>query len=81
MKAPNGLPILTVPSWVIPGTYADNLRFLSDKKEIEGVELLFFLYDDEIKAQLDSEWEEICRYKERFIFTAHLPESLLPPHR
>jgi hypothetical protein len=72
--------VLSAPSWVIPGTYAENLRFLWDKKEIQGVELLFFLYDDEIKAQLDSEWEEICHYRERFIFTAHLPELLLPAH-
>ena len=73
-------PVLTVPSWIIPGTYAENLRFLNDKKEIRGVELLFFLYDDAIKKQLDLEWEEICRYRERFIFTAHLPELLLPSH-
>lgn len=80
MKANNGLPILSVPSWIIPGTYVENLRFLWDKKEIEGVELLFFLYDDEIKNLLDSEWEEICSYRECFIFTAHLPDLLLPVH-
>jgi len=72
--------ILSVPSWVILGTYAENLRFLEDKKEIQGVELLFFLYDDEIKAQFDSEWEEISIYRKRFLFTAHLPELLLPVH-
>jgi sugar phosphate isomerase/epimerase len=76
----NKLPPLISPSWVIPGTYAENLRFLEDKKEIAGVELLFFIYDDEIKNQLDSEWEEIRRFRERFIFTAHLPEKLLPAH-
>ena len=72
--------ILSVPSWVIPGTYAENLRFLENRKEIEGVELLFFLYDGEIKTQLDSEWEEILHYGKRFVFTAHLPELLLPAH-
>jgi hypothetical protein len=71
---------LGVPSWVIPGTYAENLRFLSNKKEIQGVELLFFMYDDAIKNQLESEWDEIRSYAERFIFTAHLPELLLPVH-
>ena len=75
-----GSPIITVPSWVIAGTYAENLRFLDGKKEIEGVELLFFLYDNEVKKQLDSEWEEIRHYRERFTFTAHLPELLLPVH-
>jgi hypothetical protein len=74
------LSTLSVPSWVIPGTYIENLRFLESKEAIHGVELLFFLYDDKIKAQLDSEWEEISRYKERFVYTVHLPELLLPMH-
>ena len=72
--------VLSVPSWVIPGTYAENLRFLETKEEIRGVELLFFIYDDEIKSQLDSEWNEIRRYAKRFVFTAHLPEALRPAH-
>jgi sugar phosphate isomerase/epimerase len=71
---------LSVPSWVIPGTYSENLRFLETKEAIRGVELLFFLYDDEVKAQLDSEWDDIRRYRERFVFTAHLPDVLLPSH-
>jgi len=72
--------ILSVPSWVIPGTYAENLRFLETKNAIQGVELLFFLYNDELKTLFDSEWDEICSYAKRFIFTAHLPELLLPAH-
>jgi hypothetical protein len=72
--------MLSVPSWVIPGTYAENLRFLESKKEIRGVELLFFIYNDEIKSQFDSEWDEILRFAERFTYTAHLPEFLLPEH-
>jgi sugar phosphate isomerase/epimerase len=74
------MAVLVVPSWVIPGTYAENLRFLENKKEIHGVELLFFLYNDEIKNQFDSEWDEIRGYAERFTFTVHLPEFLLPEH-
>jgi sugar phosphate isomerase/epimerase len=73
-------PLLITPSWVIPGTYAENLRFLEDKTEIRGVELLFFIYNDETKAQLDSDWAEIRRYGKRFIFTAHLPERLSVEH-
>jgi hypothetical protein len=72
--------VLSAPSWVIPGTYADNLRFLENTEEVQGVELLFFIYNDEVKAQLDSEWEEIRHYSNRFVFTAHLPELLLPHH-
>ena len=71
---------ISVPSWVIAGTYAENLRFLEDKKEIEGVELLFFIYDNDVKVELDAQLEEIRRYRERFVFTAHLPELLLPAH-
>lgn len=71
---------LTVPSWVIPGTYLENLKFLKDKPEIQGVELLFFLYDPEIRTLLDQEWAEIITYRDRFTFTAHLPDTLLPEH-
>ncbi|MDR1618978.1 MAG: AP endonuclease [Treponema sp.] len=72
---------ISVPSWVIPGTYLENLRFLEDKREVSGVELLFFLYDGKIRKMFDDEWEEILRYRERFVFTAHLPDRLLPGHR
>ena len=72
--------MLITPSWVIPGTYAENIRFLEDKREIAGVELLFFIYNDETRAQLDSDWEEIYRRRERFVFTAHLPENLRSGH-
>jgi hypothetical protein len=71
---------ITVPSWVIPGTYLENLRFLEDKREVRGVELLFFIYDDEIREQLDAEWEGIGQFAGRFVFTAHLPDPLLPEH-
>jgi len=80
MEIQTGSFILSAPSWVIPGTYAENLRFLEDKTAISGVELLFFIYDDEIKTQLNNEWDEIFSYRERFVFTAHLPELLHPDH-
>ncbi|GHV28251.1 hypothetical protein AGMMS4952_11460 [Spirochaetia bacterium] len=71
---------LVVPSWVIPGTYLENLRFLADKPDVQGVELLFFIYNGEIRDQLDAEWEGIRQFADRFIFTAHLPDTLLPEH-
>jgi hypothetical protein len=71
----------TVPSWVIPGTYLENLRFLADKPEIAGVELLFFLYDREIRDQFESERRGIEEFRDRFSFTAHLPDRILPEHR
>lgn len=73
--------ILSVPSYVIPGTYAENLRFLADKPEVEGVELLFYLWDSEVAELLDRELAEIRGFSDRFRFTAHLPDRILPEHR
>jgi hypothetical protein len=71
---------ISVPSWVIPGTYLENLRFLEDKADVQGVELLFFMYDDSVRLELDAEWEGILRFRDRFVFTVHLPDSVLPEH-
>jgi hypothetical protein len=71
---------LSVPSWVIPGTYAENLRFIAEQPEISGVELLFFMYDREIKEQFRAELEEIKSFSGRFVFTAHLPNVLARGH-
>jgi hypothetical protein len=71
---------VSVPSWVIPGAYLENLRFLEDKADVRGVELLFFMYDDEARRQLDDEWEGIRQFRDRFVFTVHLPDSILPEH-
>jgi hypothetical protein len=71
---------ISLPSWVIPGTYAENLRFISEKPEVKGVELLFFIYDDEIRTQFQNELEEIKTFSRRFTFTAHLPEALESSH-
>jgi hypothetical protein len=78
----NGLWNFTtiVPSWVIEGTYSENLKFLNDKTKINGVELLFFIYDDETKELLSKEFLDIQKYKERFLFTAHLPDILNETH-
>jgi hypothetical protein len=70
-----------VPSWVIPGTYLENLRFLANKPEIAGVELLFFLYNREIWEQFEAERRGIEEFRDRFSFTVHLPDLLLPEHR
>ena len=72
--------IITVPSWVIPGTYLENLCFLAPKPEITGVELLFFFYNQETRALLEQEWAGIAGYASRFVFTAHLPDTLAPEH-
>jgi hypothetical protein len=71
---------LSVPSWVIPGTYLENLHFLADHPVLTGVELLFFMYDAEVKRLLDTEWAGIQEYAGRFVYTAHLPDPLQPAH-
>jgi hypothetical protein len=71
---------LAVPSWVIPGTYGENLRFLADKGEITTVELLFFIYDQGVKSEFERELDEISGFKGRFSYTAHLPDPVLPDH-
>ncbi|MDR2798704.1 MAG: AP endonuclease [Treponema sp.] len=71
---------LAVPSWVIPGTYLENLTFLQRQSAINGVELLFFFYDGETQRLLHKEWGGIWELRSRFSFTVHLPEPLLPVH-
>jgi sugar phosphate isomerase/epimerase len=72
---------LFVPSWVVPGSYLENLRFLEDKPAISGVELLFFLYDGETRRLFEKEYDEIARFKDRFHYAAHLPEPLKAEHQ
>jgi hypothetical protein len=72
--------ILSVPSYVIPGTYAENLRFLADKPAVEGVELLFFMYDAEVRALMLAEIAEIRQFSSRFAYTVHMPDSIAPEH-
>jgi hypothetical protein len=64
----------------MPGTYLENINFLSGKDAISGVELLFFLYDDGIRADFLRELPEISKFTGRFTFTAHLPDDLKSEH-
>jgi hypothetical protein len=70
---------LITPSWVIEGTYGENLHFLADT-DVDGVELLYFIYDKETKDLLDKEFDEICSFEDRFLFTAHLPDKFNESH-
>ena len=71
---------LSVPSYVIPGTYAQNVRFLDAVPEVRGVELLFYLFDDGTRDLFARERPAIEPYRGRFSFSAHLPDPLLPEH-
>jgi hypothetical protein len=72
--------ILSAPSWVVPGTYLENLDILEGVRAIRSVELLFFIYDDETRAIFARERDGIAARADRFGFTVHLPDPLLPEH-
>jgi hypothetical protein len=72
--------ILSAPSWIAPGSYLENLAFLEPVAAIKSVELLFYIYDEETKATFAREREGIAALSDRFGFTAHLPDPLLPEH-
>lgn len=72
---------IACPSWVIPGTYGENLRFLEDKPAIQHVELLFFIYDSTVQQELERDLELIQNYRGRFSYTAHLPDRLSKEHQ
>lgn len=71
---------ISVPSYVIPGSYAENLRFLRERTGQRQVELLFFIYDDDARATLRSEAQEIESFSSDFGFTVHMPDSIEPRH-
>jgi hypothetical protein len=78
----NPVQNISVPSWVIPGTYLENLQFLEDKMAIDSVELLFFIYDEGVKKLFLKEWPILMKYYQwRFSYTAHLPAELDMSHR
>jgi hypothetical protein len=71
---------ISVPSWVIPGTYLENLRFIEQFPEIDGVELLFYYCDEETLQLFRSERNRISAYRSRFSFSVHLPDVITPAH-
>jgi hypothetical protein len=71
---------LSVPSYVIPGGYAENLRFLYERTSQRQVELLFFIYDDDTRAILRDEGTEIESFSADFGFTVHMPDAIEPRH-
>jgi hypothetical protein len=71
---------LSVPSYVLPGTYVENLRFLDERTAQRDVELLFFIYDDDARALLKAERRDIESYSPRFGFTVHMPDAVEASH-
>lgn len=71
---------ISVPSYVIPGTYLENAQFLVDTTEVEAIELLFFFYDDSTRALLKREYAGLHALRDRFRYSVHLPDVVLPAH-
>ncbi|MEW5815595.1 MAG: cobamide remodeling phosphodiesterase CbiR [Spirochaetota bacterium] len=71
---------ISAPSYVIPGTYLENVRFISGIREIENVELFFFVFDAETENLLLKEIDSILSFNDRFGFTVHLPDIIESKH-
>ncbi len=72
---------LCVPSWQLPGSWLYNAEKLADLPWIEGIELLFFSFDDETRKLFAAEREALAGLAERFSFSLHLPDPLMPADR
>jgi hypothetical protein len=79
-RGPSAPWILSVPSYIIPGTYLENVRYLDSFPEIRAVELLFYLYDPQTRELLLREREGLAARRGRFSFSVHLPDDLKPEH-
>ena len=72
--------IISVPSYVIPGTYAENVEALVARTEIQGIELLFYMYDPDSRELLIREKSRIEAWHGRFRYSLHMPDVLRPEH-
>ncbi len=81
MYGHNKQMILSCPSYIIPGTWWENIQHIEENlPAISNVELLFFMYDDETKRLLAPEEEKILSYEGRLTLTVHLPDPLYSEH-
>lgn len=69
---------LCLPSYQLPGSWLFNLERLADLPWVEGIELLFFSFDEEARLLFIEEKEGIAAFSRRFSFSLHLPELLAP---
>ena len=71
---------ISVPSYVIPGTYLENVEFLVGTPEIDAIELLFFFYDDDTRELFRRERSRLEAHLDRFQYSVHLPDTVRPEH-
>lgn len=66
-------PLIGTTSWLIPGTYYENARIVSEI--VDFVELLVFTWDEETRNLLNSEVKKLSSLTEKhgLLYTVHLP--------
>lgn len=67
---------LSAPSWLVPGTWLENLRAAESLPWLEGIELLLFSGDVDARRSFTSELEGIATFASRFELGIHLPDPL-----
>ncbi len=72
--------IISTPSYLFPGTYLENIRYIHTIPDIASVELLFFIFDEETKLLYERERRDIEVFFPELQFTVHMPDELLPEH-
>ncbi len=65
-----------VPSYLVPGTWLENIRVAEKLDWVSGVELLFFSYDEDARGIFAREAGAIADFADRFRFSLHLPDPL-----
>lgn len=71
---------LSVPSYIVPGTYLENVLYLEGLPEVRAVELLFYYYDSGSRELLIRESKGLAAQRGRFSFSVHMPDDLKPEH-
>lgn len=69
---------IIAPSYQIPGTWLHNARALASETWLEGLELLFFSYDEEAQKILETEADFLADFSSRYSFSLHLPDPMTP---
>lgn len=72
----NSKIIFSCPSYIIPGTYLENIKFIDKNIPfISNIELLFYFLDLETLELISQEIKEIKKYNDKFSFSIHLPDD------
>ncbi|MGB9521543.1 MAG: hypothetical protein ACPL6F_02185 [Anaerolineales bacterium] len=69
---------IILPSYQEPGTWLENAQMLDPQQWVDGIELLFFSYDDDAQAILKKELPGLRDLAARFSYSLHMPDPLSP---